>query len=74
VAIIPVSLRRVESAQRFNANRVKTNSSLLLIGSFSVWKNWFSSPPPRMEKQFSFAIPLSIYRVAAPLRAAASKT
>jgi hypothetical protein len=33
VAIIPVSLRRVESAQRFNANRVKR-----IFFSFAYWK------------------------------------
>jgi hypothetical protein len=44
--------------------------------SFASWKLFrmeelFSSLPPRMEKQFSFANPISIYRVGAPLRAAA---
>jgi hypothetical protein len=43
--------------------------------SFASWKLFrneelFSSLPPRMEKQFSFANPMSIYRVGAPLRAA----
>jgi hypothetical protein len=33
----------------------------------------FSALPPRMEKQFSFAKPIAIYRVGAPLRAAALK-
>jgi hypothetical protein len=43
--------------------------------SFAYWnlfrmEELFSSLPPRMEKQFSFANPISIYRVGAPLRAA----
>jgi len=44
--------------------------------SFAYWnvfrmEEMFSSLPPRMEKQFSFAKPIAIYRVGAPLRAAA---
>jgi len=39
--------------------------------SFASWnlfrmEELFSALPPRMEKQFSFAKPISIYRVAAP--------
>jgi hypothetical protein len=55
-------------------NRVKRK-----FFSFAYW-NLFRMEelvfraPPRMEKQFSFAKPISIYRVGAPLRAAAFKT
>src|SRR5438105_15609913 len=61
------------SVQRFNANHVKRK-----FFSFASWnlfrmEELFSALPPRMEKQFSFAKPILIYRVAAPRRAAALK-
>jgi tagatose-1,6-bisphosphate aldolase non-catalytic subunit AgaZ/GatZ len=45
----------------------------LLPESFSVWKEWFRVflAQERMEKQFSFANRMSIYRVAASFRLAA---
>src|SRR5437764_13577445 len=54
------------SAQHFNANRV--NSFILFCFAYSDlfrMEELFSALPPRMEKQFSFANPISIYRVAA---------
>src|SRR4051794_28815029 len=52
------------SAQRFNVNRVKRK-----FFSFAYWdlfrmKEMVSALPPRMEKQFSFANPIAIHRVA----------
>src|SRR5437868_14230050 len=61
------------SVQRFNANHVKRK-----FFSFASWnlfrmEELFSALPSRMVEQFSFAKPISIYKVDAPRRAAALK-